>query len=356
MYQWLDLPSKVRWKLFRQFQSPAQLKADPNCQVVGFQPDDLQWNWHLVQISGDENAEKMLLRQLPVNDSRRVQSEVQCEVVTLMPPRRNGATKTPRATACISSQPGCGVGCPFCATGKLGYQGNLTASEIAEQVYWVGRQAALRGRQLRNVVYMGMGEPLHNFQQVLESLELLTHPKLFGLPQRCITVSTVGVPNAMLKLAQHFPNVKIALSLHSADPAQRRQLVPKAIADLEVLRETIRQLNQLQCDRVWLEVVMLGGVNDSQHHARQLISFCNGLRVEVNLIPYNPISKLQANSTEPISELPQFTSSTQADREAFAQALRSAGIRASIRTSFGSQSSAACGQLQASNSSTHIPF
>lgn len=341
MQSWLELPSKVRWKLFRQFQSPEQLALDPACQAVGFRAEDLTLNWSVLQSKGDHYAEKLLLRRL-LQDER---PSVQCEAVALMPPQRSVATKAARATACISSQPGCGVGCPFCATGRLGYQGNLTASEIAEQVYWVGRQAAARGRQLRNVVFMGMGEPLHNSQQVMQSLQWLTHPDLFGLPERRITVSTVGVPTAMLKLAQRFPMVKLALSLHSADPLQRRQLVPKAVADLEVLRETIRQLNQLQRDGVWLEVVMLGGVNDTLAQAQLLVQFCEGLKVEVNLIPYNSTSVLQSNSVQSLSDVPAFKPSERPDREAFAQVLRSAGIRTTIRTSFGSESSAACGQL-----------
>lgn len=355
MNSWLELPSKVRWKIFRQFQSLEQLLTDTACQAVGFRAEDLQFNWFPVHTGCDPHAEKMLLRGHPQGQ----RSKVQCETVALLPPQRPGATRQARATACISSQPGCGVGCPFCATGRLGYQGDLTASEIAEQVYWVGRQAALRGRPLRNVVYMGMGEPLHNTQQVIQSLEWLTHPALFGLPQRRIMVSTVGVPSAMLQLSQRFPMIKWALSLHSADPQQRRALVPKAAADLQVLRTTIRQLNQLQRDGVWLEVVLLGGVNDSLAHAQLLVDFCRGLRVEVNLIPYNN-TRLLPNSTrstsnvqsfgdvQSSSNVPGFKASTRADREAFAHKLRSQGIRTTIRTSFGSESSAACGQLQAS--------
>jgi 23S rRNA (adenine2503-C2)-methyltransferase len=332
MQSWLQLPAKTRWKLFRQFQS---LDQHP---TVPFLP-----NWNPVHFSGNEHAEKMLLRTASTPNSR----SLQCEAVTLMPPRRSGALRTPRATACISSQPGCGVGCPFCATGFLGYQGNLSSGEIAEQVYWVGRQAAKHGRQLRNVVYMGMGEPLHNATNVLESLELLTNPNLFGLPQRRITVSTIGVPQAMLQLAQRFPQVKIALSLHAAVPELRRQLVPKAVADLELLRETIRRLNEIQREGVWLEVVMLSGVNDSPACAQQLVRFCEGLRVEVNLIPYNPTYSPESQQPNAIQNSPVFIGSSPSVREAFAQTLRMAGIRTTIRTSFGNEASAACGQLQA---------
>jgi 23S rRNA (adenine2503-C2)-methyltransferase len=332
MQSWLELPAKVRWKLFRQFQPLDQLESAAFLK-----------NWNPVQFSGNEYAEKMLLRRA----SELGSTGSQCEAVTLMPPRRRGAVRTPRATACISTQPGCGVGCPFCATGFLGYRGNLSGSEIAEQVYWVGRQAAKHGRQLRNVVYMGMGEPLHNASNVVESLELLTDPKLFGLPQRRITVSTTGVPRAMLQLAHRFPRVKIALSLHAAVPDLRRQLVPKALADLELLRDTIRRLNEIQREGVWLEVVMLGGVNDSSACAEQLIRFCDGLRVEVNLIPYNPTYSLEPHQTASLQNGPVFIGSTLTAREAFAQTLRMAGIRTTIRTSFGNEASAACGQLQA---------
>lgn len=250
----------------------------------------------------------------------------------------------PRATACISSQPGCGVGCPFCATGQLGYRGNLTAPEIVEQVYWAGCIARQHRRWLRNVVFMGMGEPLHNFASTMQAIQLLTDDEYFGLPQKRITVSTVGVPAAMLKLVNRFRNIRIALSLHSAQSELRRKLVPKAMNQLSSLREAIVAINLQQSCPVWLEVVLLAGVNDGLEDIDALLVFCQGLNVEVNLIPYNATT----NSLG-------FAATAQSRREQIAQTLRAAGIRTTLRTSFGAEQQAACGQLTtaASESATY---
>ncbi len=150
-------------------------------------------------------------------------------------------------------------------------------------------------------------------------------------------VSTAGVPGGMLRLARQFPDVRIALSLHSAAPDLRRRLVPKAVANLSVLKQTIGQVNALQPTHpVWIEVVLFDGLNDSLEHARQLINFCSDLRVEINLIPYNKAAAPDIFRPTPWSV-----------REEFAKVLREAGIRTSIRSSLGQGSNAACGQLNA---------
>lgn len=322
---WLMLPPKLRWKLFRQFQSREQLKANPRFANSRALIDDLKFSWQSVQVVSDTHSRKLLLENA---------QGVRCEAVALLPAKLTAATRAARATACISSQPGCGVGCPFCATGTLGYRGNLSAIEIVEQVYWAGVQAAQAERQLRNVVFMGMGEPLHNLENVLQAIDWLTDERLFGIAQRRILVSTVGVPRAMLELVTKFSGVRLALSLHSALPEQRRVLVPHAVADLDVLRDAVREVNKLQSESVWIEVVLLAGVNDSIENAQSLIAFCEGLRVEVNLIPYNSTNVAVA-----------YRASEKEVREAFAKKLREAGIRTTIRRSLGEDASAACGQL-----------
>lgn len=322
---WLALPAKVRWKLFRQFQSPEQLRVNPRFANSHGVIDDLRFSWQSVQVISDTHSRKLLLEN---------GEGVRCEAVALLPAKIANATRKARATACISSQPGCGVGCPFCATGTLGYRGNLSAIEIVEQVYWAGVQAAQADRQLRNVVFMGMGEPMHNLDNVLQAIDCLTDERLFGIAQRRILVSTVGVPRAMLELVTKFSGVRLALSLHSALPEQRRVLVPRAVADLDVLRDTIRRVSKLQSESVWIEVVLLAGVNDSLEHAQSLITFCEGLRVEVNLIPYNSTNVAVA-----------YRASEKEVREGFAMKLREAGIRTTIRRSLGEDASAACGQL-----------
>ncbi|MFN7446704.1 MAG: radical SAM protein [Pirellula sp.] len=259
-------------------------------------------------------------------------------MVTLFPTEQ-------RATVCVSSQIGCGVGCIFCATGTMGLKRNLSYLEIVEQVYLARRLAMQSGRHLRNVVFMGMGEPLHNLPEVIEAIRWILSDVGFGISQRCVTVSTSGGNSAMIALAREFPSLRLAVSLHAADQDLRRRLMPRAPNDLDALKETIREINALQQTAslqknapVWLEVVLLAGINDSESHARQLIEFCEGLAVEVNLIPYNPIQSDERLVT---------TDNTVHKR--FANQLRSAGIVTTIRQSLGGQDGAACGQLVVKN-------
>ena len=326
-HSWLSLPSKLRWKLFRQFHTVQSLSDQ--CSTMSEEELAARLNFQWTEVVRLESAQavKLLLRN---------RQAIECEMVTLLPDLVPGARKNPRATACISSQPGCGVGCTFCATGRLGFRGNFSAGEIVEQVYWAGVHAATQQRLLRNVVFMGMGEPLHNTAQVLAAIGMLTDPRLFGMAQRRITVSTVGVPRSMMQLVKLFPEVRLALSLHAVDPALRKSLVPRAIHNSEILKQAVQQVNQLQQVGVWIEVVLLAGVNDSLQHAQQLIEFCEGLRVEVNLIAYNSTAVQQ-----------QFRSTKREQRELFAAKLREAGIRTTLRNSLGASSEAACGQLHA---------
>ncbi len=271
------------------------------------------WNWNISRQVGSlqDRAIRLLLTEASHDDNG-----LRCETVVLFPRGsivHGSRADLPRATICVSSQPGCGVGCPFCSTGELGYRGNLTTEQIVEQVYLAGVVARGLGRRPRNVVFMGMGEPLHNTEAVLESIEQLTSEKYFGLSPRKITVSTAGVPDQMRRLAQRFPRLRIALSLHSAEIAMRRRLVPRATSDLGLLRETVRKINDLQPSTpVWLEVVLLAGINDGPQDAAAIIEFCRGLRVEVNLIPYNAAAGAD-----------QFLPTPKLDRERFAAVLRS---------------------------------
>lgn len=334
---------RLAWRVMRQFADPAEL-----AEQLGAEPE---WLWTVAQESQSSSADavKLLLQTRPQLTGQLPQTpgaDLRCEAVVLMPPgpkNKPAVAESPRsrrklqrATACISSQPGCGVGCPFCLTASLGYRGNLSANQIVEQVYWAGVVARQYGRRLRNVVFMGMGEPLHNPAAVMQSLEWLISQRGFGLSPRHITVSTAGVPGAMVELARRFPQVRMALSLHSADPQQRRELVPRACGAIDVLRNTIAQVNAYQIQPVWIEIVLFNQLNDSWEHAQQIIAFCRQLRVEVNLIPYNTAGNRQ-----------KFMACPRERCEVFAQVLRAAGIRTSIRTSLGASAQAACGQLSA---------
>lgn len=242
---------------------------------------------------------------------------------------------TGRTTLCVSSQVGCAAACDFCATGKMGIAHSLSVDEILDQVVIAGRIVAAEQRRLRNIVFMGMGEPLHNEDNLFEVLEQLTSPAHFHHSPKRILVSSVGVTGGMLRLAERFPDVSQALSLHSVRQPVREQLIPLAKKHpLGELRETLEAVNARQRGPVMVEYLMLEGINDSPEDASELAAWLEGLRVHVNLIPYNSIEgspKLRPSSSDTI------------DR--FSRALRSAGLKATVRYSLGADIAAACGQL-----------
>jgi 23S rRNA (adenine2503-C2)-methyltransferase len=199
---------------------------------------------------------------------------------------------------------------------------------------------------VRNIVFMGMGEPLHNLSAVTESLERLTDEAWFGLSPRTITVSTAGVPRGMIALAQRFPRLRLALSLHSAEPSKRRDLVPHAVGDLEKLRSTIAEVNRLQEGPVWIEIALLAGVNDGLDDARKLVEFCEGLRVEVNVIPYNDTSH-SAEALPQFGQAASYRAPAIARVDAYIGELRRSGIFTTFRKTLGESIQAACGQLVA---------
>lgn len=242
---------------------------------------------------------------------------------------------TGRTTLCVSSQVGCAAACEFCATGRMGIAQNLTAEEILDQVLLAGQLLAAEDRRLRNVVFMGMGEPFHNEENLYQALESLTAAELFHHSPTKILVSTVGIPEAMIRCARRFPAVNLALSLHSVRQDIRQRLVPLAQQyPLEELQGTLRQLNSLQNKPVMIEYLLLDRLNDSESDAHELAAWLAGLDVHVNLIPYNPIE-----------DAPELASTPRARRDEFAGLLKSAGFSTTIRYSLGADISAACGQL-----------
>jgi 23S rRNA (adenine2503-C2)-methyltransferase len=244
---------------------------------------------------------------------------------------------TGRTTLCVSSQVGCAAACDFCATGKMGIAQNLSPAEILDQVVQARQALAAEGRTLRNLVFMGMGEPFHNEENLYAALECLTAPELFHQPLSRILVSTVGLPEAMLRCVRRFPAIHLALSLHSANQAARERLIPLARRyPLASLRSAVAEINRIQPanTEVMVEYLMLAGVNDSLDDARELIAWLAGLRVHVNLIPYNPID-----------DAPHLSGSDRPAREAFGAALKAAGLKTTIRYSLGADVAAACGQL-----------
>jgi len=239
-----------------------------------------------------------------------------------------------RVTLCLSSQAGCALGCRFCATGDLGFTRQLRTAEIVEQ-YRNADQVSVEafGRSIANVVYMGMGEPFANLEPVLESLTVLNGGFEFGA--RRITVSTVGLVPGIRALAGRPEPFRLAVSLHSADPQLRRELMPvERRYPLDELLAAVREYQARKARRVSFEYAMIDGVNDSSELARELVSRLKGISSYVNLIPYNPIP---GKSWGP-SPRDRIT--------AFLAVLEAGGIQAAVRTPRGRDIAAACGQLR----------
>jgi 23S rRNA (adenine2503-C2)-methyltransferase len=230
---------------------------------------------------------------------------------------------------------GCAAACDFCATGKMGIAQNLSSAEILDQVVQTGQILAAEERRLHNIVFMGMGEPFHNEENLFETLDALTSPKMFNRSPGSILVSTVGVPEGMLRCAERFPKVNLALSLHSVNPEVRRELIPLTKKhSLNELQETLRELSRRQDMPVMIEYLMLAGKNDALDDASQLVEWLSGLDVHVNLIPYNEIE-----------DAPHLTGTADEKIRTFATHLKDAGLTTTVRYSLGSDIAAACGQL-----------
>ena len=248
-----------------------------------------------------------------------------------------------RGTLCVSTQAGCAVNCRFCSTGKQGFSRNLTVAEIIGQLWMAefilrqtkGEVAGPKGeRQVTNVVMMGMGEPLLNYEPTISALKLMLDDHAYGLSRRRVTVSTSGVVPMMDKLGQDCP-VALAVSLHASNDKLRDMLVPlNKKHDLsELIAACKRYLAFAPRDFVTLEYCMLDGVNDSDAHARELLALVRELPCKFNLIPFNPFSEsgLKRSTTGRI--------------KAFAQILMDAGIVTTVRKTRGDDIDAACGQL-----------
>ena len=246
----------------------------------------------------------------------------------------------PRLTLCISSQAGCGMGCSFCATARLGLQRHLEPHEIVGQV--MAAESVLEaGESITNIVLMGMGEPLHNYDNVVAALEILSAPWGLAISARRITVSTVGLLPQMARLVRET-NVNLAVSLSATTDEQRARLMPvNRKYPLERLMALCRSLPIAQRRRITFEYVMLAGVNDSAGDADRLVKLLHGIRAKVNLIPFNPFPGAAV------------TRSGDAVIEAFRQRLLAAGVLATVRRSRGQDIDAACGQLAARYESGH---
>lgn len=250
-----------------------------------------------------------------------------------------------RGTLCVSSQAGCALDCAFCSTGKQGFSRNLSVAEIIGQLWWANRAlGAVKGgesgeerdgeRVISNVVMMGMGEPLANFDHVVAALRLMLDDNAYGLSRRRVTVSTSGIVPAIDRLREACP-VALAVSLHAPNDALRDRLVPinRKYPLRELLAACQRYLEAAPRDFITFEYVMLDGVNDQDEHARELVHLVREVPCKFNLIPFNPFPQTE------------FRRSPAPRIRRFAEVLMNAGIITTTRKTRGDEIDAACGQL-----------
>lgn len=239
-----------------------------------------------------------------------------------------------RVTLCVSSQVGCALKCDFCATGLAGFTRNLSAGEIVAQALFLLRDEDLGGRT-PNIVYMGMGEPFRNYDEVVKSIRILMHPQGLGIGARKITVSTAGEVEHIKRFAREDWQVRLSVSLHSANEALRSKLVPlNRRFGLERIREAVADYHAATGRQITFEWTLLEGVNDTDEAAFELIRYMEGMKATVNLIPWNPVQDIP------------YTPSPRRQCERFRDLLLAAGIVTTLRAEKGQDIDAACGQLR----------
>jgi 23S rRNA (adenine2503-C2)-methyltransferase len=295
---------------------PKELRAELTQRGIAFtaiEPETLQH-------SADGQTTKGLFR---LHDGKEVEA-------VLMEHRGD------RTTICISSQAGCAFACAFCSTGQAGFSRNLTAGEIFDQAWFFARQLRARGKHITNVVFMGMGEPFHNYGAVMDAVALLNDPQGFGLGHRHITISTVGLVDKIDRFAGEHLQVNLAISLHAPTDELRSKFMPvNRRFPLSELMGACERYVAATHRKVFFEYVMLAGVNDDRACAQALAKLMRGHLYHVNLIPYNSTPDAP------------FVSTSEARIWEFAGALDAAGVPVTVRQNMGRDIAAACGQLRA---------
>ena len=239
-----------------------------------------------------------------------------------------------RATACISCQVGCKLGCDFCATAGLGFKRDLTAGEIYDQIFYIKTLAEEKGYNFSNIVYIGMGEPLLNYDNVMQSIDMVTGKQGLEMSPRRITLSTAGLPHMIKRLADDDVKFNLAISLHSAINEVRNTIMPiNKTYNLEDLSEAIMYFVEKTDSRPTFEYLLLKNINDSLDDAKALAHFCKSFPVKINIIEYNPTEKDKYQKAN-LDKL-----------EAFTKYLESKNIIVNVRRSRGKDIDAACGQL-----------
>ena len=241
-----------------------------------------------------------------------------------------------RKTACVSSQIGCSLSCKFCATGYMDRKRNLNFDEIYDQVVWINEESErLFNKKITNIVFMGMGEPLLNYSEVLKAIERITSPEGLGMSARRITVSTAGVAKQIKKLGDDQVRFKLALSLHAANDSKRNQIMPiNETNSIRALTDALNYFYQKTGNEITLEYILFKGLNDSEKDAQELIKIYRQVPADlINIIEYNPIDAFE------------FTKPDENGIQQFIAQLEKNGVNARLRRSRGKDIDAACGQL-----------
>jgi 23S rRNA (adenine2503-C2)-methyltransferase len=292
----------------------------------------------MTNISVKARAELNIKYEVGRIDSVKVQASIDGTKKYLFPSLNSKFIETAyipdndRATLCVSSQVGCKMGCKFCMTAKQGFQGNLTAGEIINQIISLPERD-----KLTNIVYMGMGEPLDNIDEVLKSLKILTSSWGFAMSPRRITVSTIGILPVLRRFISES-NCHLAISLHSPFDEERRKLMP--MQSVYPIKEVLAEINRTYFGlqrRVSFEYIMFKGLNDTPAHVKELTSLLNGIRCRINLIKFHPIPGTPLESSDDNTI------------ETFKTALNTKGIITTLRQSRGQDIYAACGLLSTKN-------
>lgn len=240
----------------------------------------------------------------------------------------------PRSTICVSTQIGCAMGCVFCATGQMGFETNLKAEHIVSQVIHFAELLEKRGEHVTNLVFMGMGEPMANYDEMIRAVRILTHDRGFGLGQRHITISTIGIASGIERLAEEDLQIGLAISLHAPNNELRKKLVPTAGPNsVEDIIESGRKYFKKTGRRVTFEYALMEGVNDSPEIAEELARLLHGNGSHVNIIPINPTAG-------------DFRRPPEKNVLEFERILRKSGVNCTVRVEKGTEISAACGQLR----------
>ncbi|MCA9378869.1 23S rRNA (adenine(2503)-C(2))-methyltransferase RlmN [Candidatus Dojkabacteria bacterium] len=294
---------------------------------------------------------------LPKSIQQKLSAELPIDTLTLLKEKRaaDGSTikhllKTPsgaiiesvlmqhsdgRNTVCVSCMSGCPVGCTFCATGQMGFRGNLTGDQIVEQVLRFARTLQPAERRVTNVVFMGMGEPLLNLGAIKDAISVLTDENKFGIGGRRITVSTSGYIPQLQDLIEWGYRGRIAISLHAPNQQLREELMPvvSKVYPLDKLLQKLDEFVEMTHKRITYEYILIKDKNDLPEHAEQLITLFKHRLAHINLIPYNPVPGPDYKRTEP------------KDAVRFQNLLRQGGLEATIRVTMGADIDSACGQL-----------